>query len=148
MKCPYCNETFYPHMKVCNRKIASGKNKEGKRSSKKAIEEKKNFYLQIKEYCKVNPGKELSTNLFLNLYNIKGITEGDTIRLILDKLVCEGYLTKKEFNCAKGHSYISRGNDILPCTFFQEGSIFPVCIAPKEEFKDIGEYNEKEQIQM
>lgn len=141
--CPYCGEKFSPHILVCPKEIARGKSKETKRSQTKATEDKKKTYLRIKQIL-ANPsikGTIVNTDFFLLELDLFGKTEGDTIRIILDNLVCEGILSKTEFNCRKGHQY-KVNTELTPCKYAIAGTLFFGCSCPKEEFKDIGEFKQ------
>jgi hypothetical protein len=140
MKCPECGYCFQNPIMVCKNLIAKGKKKESVRSSKKAIDNKKEVYVMLKTFCsnEINKGSKVSTNYFLEKYDLLGRTEGDTIRLMLDLLVCEGYLTKISFNCASGHKYLVN-EKIIECSLCFKGDLFPICIGKDEHFTELGD---------
>lgn len=139
MKCENCGHYVKQKRiaRVCSNLVAYGKKNEGKRSSKKVPDKKKEVFNEIRNFCIENRGLQLKVNttFFLNKLGIEGFSEGDTLRIILDKLVCEGILSKIKFS-NRGHTYVIN-NNFNKCEFYIEGDIFPVCVASKSEFKPL-----------
>lgn len=114
--CPICSKQRVMHTPphkifLCNNENPEGHGRlSGKLGNihKKLLSNekgKKETYNKIKQFILKEPLKFWTSTEIINKFNIQATTDGDVIRIILDLLVCEGFLKKVFMKGKKYHIY-------------------------------------------